>query len=110
MYFDIYLSSKSCDDKYKELVKLLVNLIYIEYNTFQGLLEHNVRLQVEVEELRRQLTDKQELLAAAAEAIDVLEQQVCLTEVAQNTPNVNNMIIVRTMGHFISIRTSKFSY
>ncbi|XP_075992146.1 uncharacterized protein LOC142987336 isoform X2 [Anticarsia gemmatalis] len=41
----------------------------------QGLLEHNVRLQVEVEELRRQLTDKQELLAAAAEAIDVLEQQ-----------------------------------
>ncbi|CAB3227463.1 unnamed protein product, partial [Arctia plantaginis] len=39
------------------------------------LLEHNVRLQVEVEELRRQLTDKQELLAAAAEAIDVLEQQ-----------------------------------
>ncbi|XP_026757346.2 centrosomin isoform X1 [Galleria mellonella] len=41
----------------------------------QGLLEHNVRLQVEVEELRRQLSDKQELLAAAAEAIDVLEQQ-----------------------------------
>lgn len=43
---------------------------------FKGLLEHNVRLQVEVEELRRQLSDKQELLAAAAEAIDVLEQQV----------------------------------
>ncbi|KAG7311624.1 hypothetical protein JYU34_002673 [Plutella xylostella] len=41
----------------------------------QGLLEHNVRLQVEVEELRRQLAAKQELLAAAAEAIDVLEQQ-----------------------------------
>ncbi|XP_072936427.1 centrosomin isoform X1 [Epargyreus clarus] len=41
----------------------------------QGLLEHNVRLQVEVEELRRQLSDKQELLAAAAEAIDVLENQ-----------------------------------
>lgn len=40
------------------------------------MLEHNVRLQVEVEELRRQLSDKQELLAAAAEAIDVLEQQV----------------------------------
>lgn len=35
-----------------------------------------MRLQVEVEELRRQLSDKQELLAAAAEAIDVLEQQV----------------------------------
>lgn len=31
---------------------------------------------MEVEELRRQLSDKQELLAAAAEAIDVLEQQV----------------------------------
>lgn len=29
-----------------------------------------------MEELRKQLTDKQELLAAAAEAIDVLEQQV----------------------------------
>ncbi|XP_050666345.1 centrosomin isoform X1 [Leptidea sinapis] len=41
----------------------------------QGLLEHNVRLQVEVEELKRQLNDKQELLAAAAEAIDVLENQ-----------------------------------
>ncbi|GBP11879.1 Centrosomin [Eumeta japonica] len=46
----------------------------------QGLLEHNVRLQVELEELRRQLTDKQELLAAAAEAIDVLGQQVIKTE------------------------------
>ncbi|KAG6446290.1 centrosomin isoform X2 [Manduca sexta] len=45
----------------------------------QGLLEHNVRLQVEVEELRRQLSDKQELLAAAAEAIDVLEQQGSIT-------------------------------
>lgn len=29
-----------------------------------------------MEELRRQLSDKQELLAAAAEAIDVLGQQV----------------------------------
>lgn len=29
-----------------------------------------------MEELRKQLTDKQELLAVAAEAIDVLEQQV----------------------------------
>lgn len=54
---------------------LLSNVSYI-LNSLQGLLEHNVRLQVEVEELRRQLADKQELLAAAAEAIDVLEQQV----------------------------------
>lgn len=51
----------------------------LPFYTLQGLLEHNVRLQVEVEELRRQLTDKQELLAAAAEAIDVLEQQVLIT-------------------------------
>lgn len=49
------------------------------------MLEHNVRLQVEVEELRRQLSDKQELLAAAAEAIDVLENQVgcCFTDAVQ---------------------------
>lgn len=31
---------------------------------------------MEVEELKRQLSDKQALLAAAAEAIDVLENQV----------------------------------
>ncbi|CAH1645016.1 unnamed protein product [Spodoptera littoralis] len=58
----------------------------------QGLLEHNVRLQVEVEELRRQLTDKQELLAAAAEAIDVLEQQGSIStdsvEISMNNSNV----------------------
>nr|XP_026487448.1 centrosomin isoform X1 [Vanessa tameamea] len=59
----------------------------------QGLLEHNVRLQVEVEELRRQLTDKQELLAAAAEAIDVLENQGSIsTETAE--VSVNNSITV----------------
>ncbi|XP_047042012.1 centrosomin isoform X1 [Helicoverpa zea] len=58
----------------------------------QGLLEHNVRLQVEVEELRRQLTDKQELLAAAAEAIDVLEQQGSIStdsvEISMNNSNI----------------------
>ncbi|KAJ8729524.1 hypothetical protein PYW08_001105 [Mythimna loreyi] len=58
----------------------------------QGLLEHNVRLQVEVEELRRQLSDKQELLAAAAEAIDVLEQQGSMSadsvEISMNNSNV----------------------
>ncbi|KAH9643077.1 hypothetical protein HF086_018430 [Spodoptera exigua] len=58
----------------------------------QGLLEHNVRLQVEVEELRRQLTDKQELLAAAAEAIDVLEQQGSIStdsvDISMNNSNV----------------------
>lgn len=36
----------------------------------------NVRLQVEVEELRRQLKETQSLLAAAAEAINVVEQKV----------------------------------
>ncbi|XP_050361782.1 centrosomin isoform X2 [Nymphalis io] len=60
----------------------------------QGLLEHNVRLQVEVEELRRQLTDKQELLAAAAEAIDVLENQGSIsTETAEvSINNINNSV------------------
>ncbi|CAG4968175.1 unnamed protein product [Colias eurytheme] len=58
----------------------------------QGLLEHNVRLQVEVEELRRQLSDKQELLAAAAEAIDVLENQGSIsTEAAEVSMNNSNL-------------------
>ncbi|XP_039764760.1 centrosomin isoform X2 [Pararge aegeria] len=57
----------------------------------QGLLEHNVRLQVEVEELRRQLSDKQELLAAAAEAIDVLENQGSISTEAADMSN-NSMI------------------
>lgn len=57
----------------------------------QGLLEHNVRLQVEVEELRRQLSDKQELLAAAAEAIDVLENQGSLSTDAAEI-SINNSI------------------
>ncbi|XP_045458945.1 centrosomin isoform X2 [Melitaea cinxia] len=59
----------------------------------QGLLEHNVRLQVEVEELRRQLSDKQELLAAAAEAIDVLENQGSLSTDAAEM-SINNSITV----------------
>lgn len=63
----------------------------------QGLLEHNVRLQVEVEELRRQLTDKQELLAAAAEAIDVLEQQGSIsTDSVEMTLNNSNAMIKDT--------------
>lgn len=41
----------------------------------QGLLELNVRLQVEIEELKLQLKDTQGLIAAAAEAIDVLQQR-----------------------------------
>ncbi|XP_073941606.1 uncharacterized protein isoform X2 [Choristoneura fumiferana] len=58
----------------------------------QGLLEHNVRLQVEVEELRRQLTDKQELLAVAAEAIDVLEHQGSMSlDSIENTINHSNI-------------------
>ncbi|CAH2066518.1 unnamed protein product, partial [Iphiclides podalirius] len=60
----------------------------------QGLLEHNVRLQVEVEELRRQLTDKQELLAAAAEAIDVLENQGSISNEGVET-SVNNSVAMR---------------
>lgn len=59
----------------------------------QGLLEHNVRLQVEVEELRRQLSDKQELLAAAAEAIDVLEQKGSIS--ADSIEIANNISIVK---------------
>ncbi|KAI5641569.1 hypothetical protein NE865_06326 [Phthorimaea operculella] len=58
----------------------------------QGLLEHNVRLQVEVEELRRQLTDKQELLAAAAEAIDVLEQQGSISNDSVDASMMNNTV------------------
>ncbi|XP_041988339.1 centrosomin isoform X2 [Aricia agestis] len=57
----------------------------------QGLLEHNVRLQVEVEELRRQLTDKQELLAAAAEAIDVLENQGSISTEAADVSIANSV-------------------
>ncbi|XP_034825560.1 centrosomin-like isoform X1 [Maniola hyperantus] len=58
----------------------------------QGLLEHNVRLQVEVEELKRQLNDKQELLAAAAEAIDVLENQGSTSTEAADL-SINNSIV-----------------
>ncbi|XP_023954727.1 centrosomin isoform X2 [Bicyclus anynana] len=58
----------------------------------QGLLEHNVRLQVEVEELRRQLSDKQELLAAAAEAIDVLEHQ---GSISMDAADVSNTSIIK---------------
>ncbi|CAB3249864.1 unnamed protein product [Arctia plantaginis] len=68
----------------------------------QGLLEHNVRLQVEVEELRRQLTDKQELLAAAAEAIDVLEQQGSIStdsvEMSMNSTAMKKQIILHDQG------------
>ncbi|XP_013133975.1 PREDICTED: centrosomin isoform X1 [Papilio polytes] len=60
----------------------------------QGLLEHNVRLQVEVEELRRQLSDKQELLAAAAEAIDVLEHQGSISTEGVET-SMNNSCAMR---------------
>ncbi|CAG9567025.1 unnamed protein product [Danaus chrysippus] len=60
----------------------------------QGLLEHNVRLQVEVEELRRQLSDKQELLAAAAEAIDVLENQGSISTEAAEV-SINNSVTER---------------
>ncbi|CAH2104787.1 unnamed protein product [Euphydryas editha] len=63
----------------------------------QGLLEHNVRLQVEVEELRRQLSDKQELLAAAAEAIDVLENQGSMSTDAAEV-SINNSITAARKG------------
>ncbi|KAM3959082.1 phosphodiesterase 4D interacting protein centrosomin [Aphomia sociella] len=62
----------------------------------QGLLEHNVRLQVEVEELRRQLTDKHELLAAAAEAIDVLEQQGSISTDSVEVSINNNEVVPKT--------------
>ncbi|XP_063529152.1 centrosomin isoform X1 [Cydia strobilella] len=59
----------------------------------QGLLEHNIRLQVEVEELRRQLSDKQELLAVAAEAIDVLEHQGSMSaDSIENSMNHGNEV------------------
>ncbi|XP_059059289.1 centrosomin-like isoform X2 [Achroia grisella] len=61
----------------------------------QGLLEHNVRLQVEVEELRRQLSDKQELLAAAAEAIDVLEQQGSISNDSVEVSINNNDVSIK---------------
>ncbi|KAL0849085.1 hypothetical protein ABMA28_013446 [Loxostege sticticalis] len=64
----------------------------------QGLLEHNVRLQVEVEELRRQLSDKQELLAAAAEAIDVLEQQGSISTDSVDV-SINNAPINREISN-----------
>ncbi|XP_047515587.1 CDK5 regulatory subunit-associated protein 2 isoform X1 [Pieris napi] len=81
----------------KENFQLKLRVYFLEENlghgcppAVQGLLEHNVRLQVEVEELKRQLSDKQALLAAAAEAIDVLENQGSLsTETAEASMHSN---------------------
>ncbi|XP_022128081.2 centrosomin isoform X2 [Pieris rapae] len=81
----------------KENFQLKLRVYFLEENlghgcppAIQGLLEHNVRLQVEVEELKRQLSDKQALLAAAAEAIDVLENQGSLsTETAEASMQSN---------------------
>ncbi|CAK1549802.1 unnamed protein product [Leptosia nina] len=82
----------------KENFHLKLRVYFLEENlgngcppAVQGLLEHNVRLQVEVEELKRQLCDKQELLAAAAEVIDVLENQGS-TENAEASINNNSSI------------------
>ncbi|XP_068620952.1 centrosomin-like isoform X2 [Battus philenor] len=75
----------------------------------QGLLEHNVRLQVEVEELRRQLSDKQELLAAAAEAIDVLENQgsMCQSEGVETSMNNESVAIRNETNEGVKITDSQ---
>lgn len=56
----------------------------------QGLLEHNVRLQVELEELKRQLNEKQDLLAAAAKVIDALEQQGSVSMDSEDCSSTDN--------------------
>ncbi|XP_038214928.1 centrosomin [Zerene cesonia] len=91
MTFEVYYNDREFSIS-KKFIFILFKFIHNFCASLQGLLEHNVRLQVEVEELRRQLSDKQELLAAAAEAIDVLENQGSIsTEAVEVSMNNSNL-------------------